>query len=607
MEIVFQPDGKRVRVEKGITVMEAAIVAGIPLETVCGGKGVCGKCKVKLIKGRSLGEEIGEGLMLACKTKMISDAVIEVPVETRLLEQKILVGGMERKIPLNPNIRKAYLKLTKPSLSDQMADLNRITRALGKRDIIVENVRLGFIRQLPVKLRKSDFRVTVTLVGNDLVGIEEGDTTDKKYGIAFDIGTTTVVDYLVDLNAGKEVSYAPRMNPQVFYGDDVVSRIDFAKTDVGLRKLNDKIVQAVNEMIDEVSVGIDKENVYEMSIVGNTCMLHLFLNVPPTSLALSPYVSALKGPVDIKASELGIKVNDDANIHVLPTIAGFVGADTVGVLLASLLDEGDDVRLAIDIGTNVEIALGSGERIIACSAAAGPAFEGAHIQHGMRAAPGAIHRASISDGDVRVETIDDAKARGITGSGLVDAVAEMLKSKVINHSGKISDDPEITSLYGDRLIQEKNGAAFILAEGITVTQSDIRELQLAKGAIYAGTHILMKELGVKTHDIAEILLAGAFGTYMPKENAQVIGLIPDIPLDMVKDIGNAAGVGSKMALISKNARLRAEIISKKVGYVELSGRKDFQDEFMDAMFFPHANLDYFPHVKKLLANSISFR
>lgn len=593
--------------EKGITVMEAAIVAGVPLETVCGGKGVCGKCKVKLIKGRSLGEEIGEGLMLACKTKMISDAVIEIPVETRLLEQKILVGGMERKIPLNPNIRKVYLKLTKPSLSDQMADLNRITRALGKRDIIVENVRLGFIRQLPVKLRKSDFRVTVILVGNDLVGIEKGDTTGKKYGIAFDIGTTTVVGYLVDLNTGKEVSYASRMNPQVVYGDDVVSRIDFAKTDVGLRKLNDKIMQALDEIIDEVSVGIDKENVYEMSIVGNTCMLHLFLNIPPTSLALSPYVSALKGPVDIRASELGIKVNDDANIHVLPTIAGFVGADTVGVLLASLLDEGDDVRLAIDIGTNVEIALGSKEKIIACSAAAGPAFEGAHIQHGMRAAPGAIHRVSISDGDVRVETIDDAKARGITGSGLVDAVAEMLKSEVINHSGKISDDPEITSLYGDRLIQEKDGAAFILAEGITVTQSDIRELQLAKGAIYAGAHILMKELGVKTHDIAEILLAGAFGTYMPKENAQVIGLIPDIPLDRVKDIGNAAGVGSKMALISKNARLRAEIISKKVGYVELSGRKDFQDEFMDAMFFPHANLDYFPHVKKLLANSISFR
>ncbi|MDI6859641.1 MAG: ASKHA domain-containing protein [Methanocellales archaeon] len=607
MEIVFQPDGKRVRVEKGITVMEAAIVAGVPLETVCGGKGVCGKCKVKLIKGRSLGEEIGEGLMLACKTKVISDAVIEIPVETRLQEQKILVGGMERKIPLNPNIRKVYLKLTKPSLSDQMADLNRITRALGKRDIIVENVRLGFIRQLPVKLRKSDFRVTVILVGNDLVGIERGDTTGKKYGIAFDIGTTTVVGYLVDLNTGKEVSYASRMNPQVVYGDDVVSRIDFAKTDVGLRKLNDKIMQALNEIIDEVSVGIDKENIYEMSIVGNTCMLHLFLNIPPTSLALSPYVPALKGPVDIKASELGIKVNDDANIHVLPTIAGFVGADTVGVLLASLLDEGDDVRLAIDIGTNVEIALGSKEKIIACSAAAGPAFEGAHIQHGMRAAPGAIHRVSISDGDVRVETIDNAKARGITGSGLVDAVAEMLKSGVINHSGKISDDPEITSLYGDRLIQEKDGAAFILAEGITVTQSDIRELQLAKGAIYAGTHILMKELGVKTHNIAKILLAGAFGTYMPKENAQVIGLIPDIPLDRVKDIGNAAGVGSKMALISKNARLRAEIISKKVGYVELSGRKDFQDEFMDAMFFPHANLDYFPHVKKLLANSISFR
>lgn len=602
MEIVFQPDGKRVRVDKGTTIMEAAVIAGIPLETVCGGKGICGKCKVRLIKGDSLGGDSKGGLVLACQTKIISDAVIEVPTGTRLLEQKILVGGVEKKIPLNPNVHKIYLKLAKPSLSDQKSDLSRVTCALKRKGIVLGNVSLDFIRQLPIKLRNSDFKVTVILIGNDLVGVEEGDTTDKKYGISFDIGTTTVVGYLVDLNTGKEVAVASRMNPQVVYGEDVVSRIDFAKTDVGLRELNDKIMQAVNEIIDEVSVCI--ENIYEVSIVGNTCMLHLFLNITPTSLALSPYVSVLKDPVNIKASELGVKVNEKANIHVLPTIAGFVGADTIGVLLASQLDEGDDVRLAIDIGTNVEIALGSKEKILACSAAAGPAFEGAKIRHGMRAAPGAIYGVVISDGVVCEKTIDNATARGITGSGLVDAVAEMLKNRIISNSGKISDDPEIHALYGDRLVHEGGGAAFLLARGITVTQGDIRELQLAKGAIYAGTHILMKDLGIC--DIKEILLAGAFGTSLPKENAQVIGLIPDIPLDRVKDIGNAAGVGSKMALISKNERLKAELLSKKVEYVELSGRKDFQDEFMDAMFFPHSNLDYFPHVAKLI-HPTSFR
>ena len=600
MEIVFQPYGKRVRVEKGTTIMEAAVAAGIPLETVCGGKGICGKCKVRLIKGSSLGGETQKGLMLACQTRIISDAVIEVPASTRLLQQKILVGGTERKIPLNPNVRKLYLKLNKPSLSDQKSDLSRITQALERKDIVVGNVSLNFIRQLPLKLRSSDFRVTVVLVDNDLVGVEEGDTTDKKYGISFDIGTTTVVGYLVDLNTGKDISFASRMNPQVAYGEDVISRIDFAKTEGGLRELNDKILQAINEIIDEVSVYIDKENIYEISIVGNTCMLHLFLNITPKSLAFSPYVSALKDPINIKASDLGVKVNEKVNVHVLPTIAGFVGADTIGVLLASQLDEGEDIRLAIDIGTNVEIALGSEKKIIACSAAAGPAFEGAHIRHGMRAAPGAIDRVVISDGVVYGKTIDNATARGITGSGLVDAVAEMLKNRIINNTGKILDDPEITTLYGDRLTYEKGETAFVLARGITVTQSDIRELQLAKGAIYAGTNILMKELDLKTCDIAEILLAGAFGTSLPKENAQVIGLIPDIPLDRVKDIGNAAGVGSKMALISKNARLKAALLSKKVEYVELSGRKDFQDEFMDAMFFPHSNLDYFPHVKELL-------
>ncbi|HIH36848.1 MAG TPA: DUF4445 domain-containing protein [Methanocellales archaeon] len=588
--------------DKGTTIMEAAVIAGIPLETVCGGKGICGKCKVKLIKGDSLGGAAKGGLVLACQTKIISDAVIEVPAGTRLLEQKILVGGVEKKIPLNPNVHKVYLKLAKPSLSDQKSDLSRVTCALERKGIVLGNVSLDFIRQLPIKLRNSDFKVTVILIGNDLVGVEEGDTTDKKYGISFDIGTTTVVGYLVDLNTGKEVAVASRMNPQVVYGDDVVSRIDFAKTDEGLMELNDKIIQAVNEIIDEVSVCI--ENIYEVSIVGNTCMLHLFLNITPTSLALSPYVSVLKDPVNIKASELGIKVNKKANIHVLPTIAGFVGADTIGVLLASQLYEGDDIRLAIDIGTNVEIALGSKEKIIACSAAAGPAFEGANIRHGMRAASGAIYRVVISDGVVYGKTIDNDTARGITGSGLVDAVAEMLKNRIISNSGKISDDPEMHTLYGDRLTHEGGEAAFLLARGVTVTQGDIRELQLAKGAIYAGINILMKDLGIC--DIKEILLAGAFGTSLPKENAQVIGLIPDIPLDRVKDIGNAAGAGSKMALISKNERLKAELLSKKVEYVELSGRKDFQDEFMDAMFFPHSNLDYFPHVAKLIQPT-SFR
>ncbi|NYT00304.1 MAG: DUF4445 domain-containing protein [Methanocellales archaeon] len=600
MEIIFQPYGKRVRVQKGTKIMEAAVAAGIPLETVCGGKGVCGKCKVRLIKGSYLGGETQEGLMLACRTSITSDAVIEVPASTRLLQQKILVGGTEREIPLNPNVHKLYLKLKKPSLSDQKSDLSRITQALEREEIVIGNVSLNFIQQLPLKLRSSDFRVTVVLIDNDLVGVEEGDTTDKKYGISFDLGTTTVVGYLVDLNTGKDISCASRMNPQVFYGEDVVSRIDFAKTDGGLRELNDKILQAINEIIDEVSVGIEKENIYEISIAGNTCMLHLLLNITPKSLAFSPYISALKDPVNIKASDLGVKVNEKVNVHVLPTIASFVGADTIGVLLASQLDEGEDIRLAIDIGTNVEIALGSEKKIIACSAAAGPAFEGAHIQHGMRAAPGAIDRVVISDGVVYGKTIDNATARGITGSGLVDAVAEMLKNRIINNTGKISDDLDVKKLYCDRLTYEKGEAAFVLARGITVTQSDIRELQLAKGAIYAGTNILMKELGIKTSDIAEILLAGAFGTSLPKENAQVIGLIPDIPLDSVKDIGNAAGVGSKMALISKNARLKAALLSKKVEYVELSGRKDFQDEFMDAMFFPHSNLNNFPHVKELL-------
>ena len=611
VRVHFEPDGNSIFVLKGTTVIEAAGKAGIILETPCGGKGSCGKCKIQVTRGqvessdackkRLSPEELADGFRLACQTHVAEDVVIHVPAETRFFEQRILVEGKERETALEPNIRKRYVQLAAPTLEDQRSDLDRIKDAL---DGEIPRVRsdIDVIRQLPDKLRDADFSVTAVLEGDEIITIEQGDTTGRNYGVAFDIGTTTLVGMLIDLNTGKQLTTASRTNPQVVYGDDVISRITYTQDKPeGLKELQERVVGGMNEMIGELSqtAHIDRNCIYEATAVGNTTMNHILLNINPWHIAQSPYVACVRRAVEVKARRLGLHINETGNLYAMPNIAGFVGGDTVGVILAADLMGSDTIKLAIDIGTNGEIAFGSKERIVACSCAAGPAFEGARIQHGMRAADGAIDKVLIQDRDVAVSVIGNVPARGLCGTGLIDAVAELLRVGIVDPMGRVLSGDELPADLSDevraRVVRgESSGSDFILVhkeqsqsgQALRLTQRDIREVQLAKGAIYAGIQVLKSVLGVDNDDISEVLLAGAFGNFIRRSMAKRIGLLPDVPVDRIRFVGNAAGVGSKMALVAKQCRDEAERISRETEYIELGGRPDFQQEFMMAMTFP---------------------
>lgn len=578
----------------GSTVLEAAHAAGIKLRAVCGGKGLCGKCKVKT-EGYSAytekekefftQEELQKGYRLACQVIINSNMTVEIPEESLLKKQRILVEGVTRKIELNPNVRKIFLKLPEPTLEDNRADIERIKDSI---EYDIARIDLETLKEIPTILRESDFEVTLVLLGDELVGCEKGDTSQRMYGMAFDIGTTTVVGYLLDLYTGEQLAVSARMNPQISFGDDVISRINYGQTREGLEKLNISLRVCLLEIIDTVSstANIKKEEIHELSIAGNTCMHHMFLGISPRSLAVAPYNPVVKEALSIRSDLYGKPA------YVLPVIAGFVGADTVADLISYPLD--NNVRMLIDIGTNCEVVLGTQDKILACSTAAGPAFEGSHIKYGMRAAPGAIEDVTINE-DIQVKTIDDEPAQGIAGSGLISATAELLKHGIMTPSGKLQKD----SAFSDRIKKDQ----FMLTDTISLTQKDLREVQLAKGAIFAAQRILLKTYGIPLKEIKEIVLAGAFGSYIPQDSARAIGLIFDLPTDKINSIGNAAGAGAKLCLLSKKERERAQKLSQTVEYIELSSRKDFQQEFMDAMFFPHSDLDLFPTVKKMLVKT----
>jgi uncharacterized 2Fe-2S/4Fe-4S cluster protein (DUF4445 family) len=634
-KIVFLPDGKSTEIDSEINLLEAAKKVGIRLESLCGGKGTCGKCRIivesgaeklnpitkeelNLTKtGKFSQDLLDRGYRLACMAKLEKDktaaggqVVITVPLESRLGAQKILVEGLEKKVPLNPLVNKYFVELPQPTLSDAGPDLERVLNSL-KRIKNFDDLEAGHgvLNQLPEVLRKGNWKCTVT-IWNDrkIISVEPGDTSSRKYGLAVDIGTTTVVGYLIDLNNGELVSVGSLLNPQIPYGEDVITRITYCMQNPdGLERINRVIINGLNEIIEEAcsKANVKREEIYEITIVGNTAMHHLFLKLNPKFLALSPFTPVLRRGIDLKANELGLKTNPEANVHVLPVIASFVGADTVGVILSTDIYREPELTLATDIGTNGEIMLGNQESIEVCSAAAGPAFEGAHLAHGMRGEPGAIEKVSIDPEtlDVEYSTIDNLPPKGICGSGIVDAIAQMFMAGVVLRNGNIN--PEIKS---PRVRRNKNMLEFVLAwenetekgiGDIVVNQRDVREIQLAKAAIYSGAKILMERRNVREGDIKRVYLAGAFGTYIDKLSAKVIGLYPDIPLDKVKSVGNAAGMGAKQALISKEKRLDAEEIAKKTKYLELTIAPEFKDEFISAMYFPHAKIDRFPSLRKM--------
>jgi len=621
LKIAFLPDKKNITVNKGITALEALERARINIDTPCGGKGICGKCKILINKGITTAtpieeellseEEIKKGFRLACQAKLFKDSIIEVPSEIRLDFKRVFSSNLKGDIhrtknnfSLESNLKKVFLDLEKPSLDDQKSDWERIKDGLSLKKIEnISNLKISLqiLKKIPILIRKADFKITVTICNDEIIDLESDNTAKKSYGIAFDIGTTTVVGYLIDLGSGEELSAVAKTNPQVIHGDDVISRIGFAQQPKGgLEKLQKEIVITLNEIIRETTqkAEIDKSNIYETVIVGNTCMHHLFLGLNPINLAPSPYIPVIKESLSLKVKDIpGLSLNPTANIYMLPNISAFVGADILAGILSTSMWREDKAVLLVDLGTNGEVVLGSKGELWACSAAAGPAFEGSRISSGMRAAEGAIDKVKIDNKFIIYKVIEDGKVRGICGSGLIDLIAELLKLGLINKSGKLIDreegNSELSEEIRKRIIKGQKGNKFLLVKDketengkpIYLTQRDIREVQLAKAAIFAGIKILLKEVNIPLEDIQEIFLAGAFGNFIDKKSAVRIGLLPNLPLKKIESVGNAAGRGAEITLCSNKMREVSEEISKKVKYVELSSRPDFQEEFIKAMIF----------------------
>jgi len=604
-EVEFEPDGIKTTVRSGVTIMEAANRVGIILDAVCGGAGTCNKCLVEI--------DGGPGQHRACQTNVDRNMIVTIPDSSRFFEQKILQEGIALQAKLEPLVCKHYVQLCPPSLADLRSEANRLIEAVNDQVRAATTrchdhagaassgttLAAAVLRQLPALFRNNNYSVTAVCHRGRIFTIEPRDTTPALFGVAADIGTTSVVVSLVNLSDGKTVGIASETNPQVAFGDDVISRIDYSRTQPdGLNVLQHRIVDCLNRLIGRICQQslVSPWQIYELTAAGNATMQHLLLAVPVEQIAQAPYVSVFSAGVNVPAASLGIDIHPDGNVYVMPSIAAHIGGDTVAVALATAMKHSATINLAVDIGTNGEVVLGNQDKLLVCSTAAGPAFEGARIQFGMRGAKGAIERVFIAD-DVEISVIGGVKPSGICGSGLIDAIAELLNVGLIDATGRLTAPDDLPSDTPDalrqRLILSDGKPAFVLApaehsqqgQDILLTQRDIREAQLGKAAIRAGITMLMRELPVDLDDIDHLYLAGAFGNYIRPASAVRLGLLPPLPPDKIQFVGNAAGAGAREVLLSAEARRHAEQLGAEATYVELAGRPDFQDIFSDEMLF----------------------
>ena len=606
-KVTFEPEGRRTSVKKGETILEATKRVGAGIRSECGGQGICGKCKVAITDKKSVSEltdterrlltsvEISSNFRLACQAKIFDALTVYVPLESRMRIRRIQIEGIEREVKLAPQVRKILVIVPAPSLSDIRSDVDRLldsAKKLGLRNLSIE---YDILRSLPEILRKAQWNIAVTVWSNQkVIAVEPADASNKLYGMAVDIGTSKIVGQLVDLTTGKTLAVESIENPQMVFGEDIITRINHAILHPkGLHDLQATVIEGLNKVTLDAckSVQISPKNVYEMTVVGNTVMHHLFLGIQPKYMALAPFTPATKKAINVRAKEISLRINPCANVYAFPIIAGFVGGDNVADILSTRIHKADEISLLLDIGTNTELTLGNKDSLISCSCASGPAFEGGHIKHGMKAVTGAIERAKINSENLNIEyeTIESAKPVGICGSGLVDIIAELLKHLLLSKTGRLNKDDD-SDKFRERdgltelvLVQKENSGT---GEDIVITQKDVRELQLAKAAIHTGFAILMKRKGVKIENIEKVYIAGAFGNYLNLENAKTIGLLPDVSNERVAFVGNAAISGAKLALISRKERIEAEQISNMVQYLELSMDLDFEKEFIPSIKFP---------------------
>lgn len=630
--VTFLPDGKKVEIEDGATLLQAAEQAGVHIDTQCGGEGLCGECRVRVVSGNARADkhaigffskdELESGYVLACQTTVDDDLTVEVLAKARLEGEEIVTEGVPvsygqpEKVVLHkrphdpasffePIASKVYLELPEPTLADNAADIDRITRELRKNARYTDyEIPLACLHDLAARLRQYEWKVTVTYAQHGGIAriqdIEGGDTTGQQYGLAVDVGTTTVVAQLVDLRTGKVLGVEGSHNQQARYGEDVISRMVFACGRGSLELVHQAVIANINTLTEALAreKGIDTRDIIAIVAAGNTTMSHFLLSLMPCNIRLEPYVPTATSYPQVLARELGIDIHPQGILEVMPSVASYVGGDiTAGVLATGLADR-PETRCLIDVGTNGEIVIGNNEWLVCCSASAGPAFEGGGARSGMRATRGAIEKIRIDDGRVSYETIGKVKPRGICGSGFVDAIHELVRNGIIGPQGRFSLSDT------DRRMIHEDDPRYILAfpeetetgEPVTISEAEIGNLIKSKGAVFAAIKSLIDYVGLSFDQLDTIYVAGGFGSSLDISKAVAIGLLPDIDLDRIQFIGNSSVMGARMALVSAPAFEKAIDIAKRMTNIELSNYLPFMNEFVAALFLPHTDSSLFPSV-----------
>ena len=633
-KITFLPDNKTIEVEEGTTLIEAAEKANVFINNLCGGEGLCGECRVQVTKGtakaeqRAIGflstDEIKQGFVLSCQTKIYGNLEVLIPSRSRLEAGKILTEGLEvtysepARMELEeelsestsifkPLVSKLFIELPEPTLNDNISDVDRLFRQLRKRLNYKEyDIKLSLIRSLANTLRDNNWKVTVTITKHHnsikILQVEGGNTINRNYGIAIDVGTTTVVVQLINLINGKVIGVEGNHNLQARYGEDVVSRMVFACGRGSQDTLHEAIITNINDLIKVLIKDneIDAKDINCVVAAGNTVMSHFLLNLTPCFIRLEPYVPAAMVYPQIPSQDIGIVMNPNGIVEVLPSVSSYVGGDIVAGVLACGLSERTEISCLIDVGTNGEIVIGNNEWMVCCSASAGPAFEGAGMKYGMRATQGAIEKVVISSTNVKYETIGNVKPRGICGSGLIDTIYELRKNNIIGPDGKFD-----TLIKDKRLLIYGDDPKYVLAfpnetetgQSITISESDISNLIKSKAAVFAAIKSLMDYIGMNFDQLQEIYIAGGFGSSLNIDKAVAIGLLPDVDKKRIKFIGNSCVTGARMALLSRSAFEKTINISKKMTNIELSAYPPYMNEFIAALFLPHTNSVLFPSIK----------
>ena len=632
--VTFLPDNKQAEVDSNSTLLTAAAKAGVIINSLCGGDGLCGECRLQVINGKAMADknaisffskdEIEHGFVLACRTKVEDNLVLLIPPKSRLEKEKILLEGTAivysepEKLVLHrssrqpaysfdPLVKKVYLELPVPTLEDNISDIDRITRELQKISSYEKyEISLPCLQNLTEKLRAHRWKVTVTFARHNSVGrilqIESGDTSDKHYGLAVDVGTTTVVVQLINLKTGKVVGVKGSHNLQARYGEDVISRMIFACVRGSLEPVHQAVITNINSLAHALAEEnhISLQDITSIVAAGNTIMSHFLLNMTPCSIRLDPYVPTTTVYPQIFAREIGIEINPEGILEVAPSIASYVGGDIVAGVLACGMADKPEIRCLIDVGTNGEIVIGNNEWLVCCSASAGPAFEGGGARNGMRATMGAIEKIEINNGSVAYETIGKSKPRGICGSGLIDAVYELVRNNIIEPHGKFNE-----SVKSDRLVQIDGELRYIFAwpdetetgKAISISESEIANLIKSKGAVFAAIKSLVDYVGLSFDQLESIYVAGGFGSSLNIPKAIAIGLIPDIDIKHIQFIGNSSLTGARLALTSIAAFENSLKIARRMTNVELSNYTPFMNEFIAALFLPHTDAKLFPSVK----------